>query len=192
MQQNVPAHKLFEYFEQDALSDRYQRLFGLAADEKLDSEGSGTVFDPFYKQHVEGKLFFSQRYLCFLSDELDRCTLVLPFRDVVNAEAMVSGTESRKSKATEASGEQDCNPIQPHMPAHTRTPTNTHTSTHPHAHTRTPAHPHPRTRTHPHAHPHTHTCTCTCTPPPTHPHTHTPTHARTPYATAGLSTSCRR
>lgn len=103
-QQQIPAHMLHDYFDKEAQSDRYQRLFGLAGDEKLDSEGSGTVFDPFYKEHVEGKLFFSRRYLCFLSDEADRCTLVLPFRDVLSAEAMAAGSESKKSKMTELNG----------------------------------------------------------------------------------------
>eukprot|EP00040_Diaphanoeca_grandis_P028179 m.162046 g.162046 ORF g.162046 m.162046 type:complete len:1168 (-) comp31261_c2_seq4:51-3554(-) len=103
-QQQVAAHKLHDYFVQQDISSRYQRLFGLPQEEQLDFQIAGVTWDPFYKDHVAGHLYFSKRYMCFMSDELDRCTLILPFRDVVKAETMNTGVTSRKKMAG-ASGE---------------------------------------------------------------------------------------
>ena len=72
-------------------SEHYQRLFSLPTEEVLEYEESGTVFDPSLKEHVEGTLYVSQKYMCFLATEPDRCTVILPFRDVVKAEPMDPG-----------------------------------------------------------------------------------------------------
>eukprot|EP00035_Acanthoeca_spectabilis_P023235 m.448424 g.448424 ORF g.448424 m.448424 type:complete len:1178 (-) comp19658_c0_seq1:29-3562(-) len=94
-QKSCPAHGLFQYFVDEAKSEHYQRLFQLPGDELLELEESGTIFDPSLKEHIEGTLYFSQRYMCFLASEPDRCTVILPFRDVVKAEPMDPGDGSR-------------------------------------------------------------------------------------------------
>eukprot|EP00036_Acanthoecidae_sp_10tr_P002775 CAMPEP_0182942334 /NCGR_PEP_ID=MMETSP0105_2-20130417/50496_1 /TAXON_ID=81532 ORGANISM="Acanthoeca-like sp., Strain 10tr" /NCGR_SAMPLE_ID=MMETSP0105_2 /ASSEMBLY_ACC=CAM_ASM_000205 /LENGTH=1191 /DNA_ID=CAMNT_0025082049 /DNA_START=232 /DNA_END=3808 /DNA_ORIENTATION=- len=90
-QKSCPAHGLFTYFVDASRSETYQRLFQLPGDEALEFEEPGTVFDPSLKEHVEGTVYISQRYMCFLSDEADACTLILPFRDIVKAEPMDPG-----------------------------------------------------------------------------------------------------
>jgi hypothetical protein len=44
-------------------------------------------------------VYVSQRYMCFLATEPDRCTVILPFRDVVKAEPMDPGEGSKASSS---------------------------------------------------------------------------------------------
>lgn len=34
------------------------------------------------QDHIYGRLFLSENYMCFISDEADECTVILPFREV--------------------------------------------------------------------------------------------------------------
>eukprot|EP00039_Didymoeca_costata_P001486 m.52855 g.52855 ORF g.52855 m.52855 type:complete len:1091 (-) comp10824_c0_seq1:50-3322(-) len=94
-QQVIPDYELKEYFMREARSEKYQSLFGLPQDEELISERRTTLFDPYFKEDVNGTLFMSSRYMCFTSDEEDRCSVVLPFREVAKAEAMDTGGSRR-------------------------------------------------------------------------------------------------
>ena len=98
-QQEIPDHQLKDYFAREARSEIYQGLFGLPQDEALDSERHTTVFDPYFKQHVPGTLYMSPGYMCFISDEIDRCTVVLPFREIHKAEEMDTGSARGKSRS---------------------------------------------------------------------------------------------
>eukprot|EP00041_Stephanoeca_diplocostata_P038942 m.1569281 g.1569281 ORF g.1569281 m.1569281 type:complete len:534 (+) comp25299_c0_seq8:204-1805(+) len=90
-QQDVPAHALRQYFHDEAESEMYQRLFQLSRTEELELQQPATVFDPSLKEHVNGRLYMSQNYMCFLANDADRCTVILPYRDVVKAEPMAQG-----------------------------------------------------------------------------------------------------
>lgn len=104
-QKEIPDHELKEFFQKEARSEQYQTLFGLPQNEELVSERHTTLFDPYYKEHVEGTMFMSPKYMCFLSDETDRCTVVLPFREVEKAELMDAGNAAGAArKATAAYG----------------------------------------------------------------------------------------
>lgn len=50
-----------------ALSDAYRLAFHLPATEKLDGRTEATLWTPYNKKAVWGKMFFSQSYLCFES-----------------------------------------------------------------------------------------------------------------------------
>jgi TBC1 domain family member 8/9 len=101
-QQEIPQHQLKDFFHRESRSDTYQSLFGLPQNEELISERHTTLFDPYYKEHVEGILFMSPKYMCFLSDETDRCTVVLPFREVEKAELMDAGNATGAARRSTA------------------------------------------------------------------------------------------
>lgn len=48
-----------------ALSEAYRLLFRLPVSEKLDGSTEATLWTPYNKTHVWGRIFISQNYICF-------------------------------------------------------------------------------------------------------------------------------
>lgn len=48
-----------------ALSEAYRLLFHLPVTEKLDGSTEATLWTPYNKTHVWGRIFISQNYVCF-------------------------------------------------------------------------------------------------------------------------------
>lgn len=66
---NVPKKPSFLKRDLDARahSEAYRIQFRLPAVEKLDGSIDATIWTPYNKRHVWGKIFLSQNYLCFES-----------------------------------------------------------------------------------------------------------------------------
>ncbi|XP_039293126.1 TBC1 domain family member 9 isoform X2 [Nilaparvata lugens] len=79
-----------------AQSDAYRLLFKLPTTERLDGSTDVTLFTPFNKSYVPGKLFLSQNYLCFDSRVQGLVSLVIPLRDM----SQVEKTDSDPSSVT--------------------------------------------------------------------------------------------
>lgn len=117
---DVPAHDLNQYYVEQARSEecvvlpgchssatapeplathrcprRYTELFRLPTDEALQSERGCSVWDPCYRQAVPGRLYLSKRYMCFASEVVDDCSLILPFRELLSAELTDVAQSSR-------------------------------------------------------------------------------------------------
>lgn len=65
-----------------AKNERYRMMFRLTQDERLDGHTDCTLWTPFAKTHVAGRLFISNNYVCFNSREEDLCRLIIPLREV--------------------------------------------------------------------------------------------------------------
>uniref|UniRef100_A0A1B6C1U8 Rab-GAP TBC domain-containing protein n=1 Tax=Clastoptera arizonana TaxID=38151 RepID=A0A1B6C1U8_9HEMI len=76
-----------------ALSEAYRLLFHLPAVEKLDGSTEATLWTPYNKTHVWGRMFISQNYLCFDSRVKSLVSVVIPLRDV----AQIERTENQAS-----------------------------------------------------------------------------------------------
>ncbi|CAG5132488.1 unnamed protein product [Candidula unifasciata] len=65
-----------------ARSERFRLAFRLPVTEKLDGDEECTLWTPYNKQHVWGRLYLSNNYICFTSRVKDLVTLIIPLRDV--------------------------------------------------------------------------------------------------------------
>ena len=66
---NVPKKPSFLKRDLDArqLSEAYRLAFHLPSNEKLDGCTDATIWTPYNKKTVWGKMYFSQNFLCFES-----------------------------------------------------------------------------------------------------------------------------
>lgn len=84
LSKNVPKKPSFLKRDLDARahSEAYRLLFRLPAAEKLDGSTDATLWTPYNKRHVWGRMFLSQNYLCFESRVKNLVSVVIPLRDV--------------------------------------------------------------------------------------------------------------
>ncbi|KAK7576494.1 hypothetical protein V9T40_012780 [Parthenolecanium corni] len=101
MSKNVPKSQSFLKRDLDAraVSEAYRLLFRLPGNEKLDGSIDATLFTPYNKKNVWGRIFLSQNYLCFDSRVKGLVSLIIPLRDVNLAEKVDNNfnPEIRKS-----------------------------------------------------------------------------------------------
>ncbi|XP_043273772.1 TBC1 domain family member 9 isoform X2 [Venturia canescens] len=92
LSKNVPKKPSFLKRDLDARahSEAYRIQFRLPATEKLDGSIDATLWTPYNKRHVWGKIFLSQNYLCFESRVRQMVSLVIPLREVKVAETVVN------------------------------------------------------------------------------------------------------
>ncbi|KAI2798993.1 TBC1 domain member 8B, partial [Blomia tropicalis] len=71
-----------------AMTENYKITFRLPLNEMLDGSLSCTLWTQFNKQHVWGKMYLSNNYICFESRVLSSLTLIIPLRDVRSVEKL--------------------------------------------------------------------------------------------------------
>ncbi|XP_033221070.1 TBC1 domain family member 9 isoform X2 [Belonocnema kinseyi] len=88
LSKNVPKKPSFLKRDLDARahSEAYRLQFRLPGNEKLDGCVDATLWTPYNKKHIWGKIFLSQNYLCFESRVKQEVSVVVPLRDVKRAE----------------------------------------------------------------------------------------------------------
>ncbi len=74
-----------------AMTENYKISFRLPLNELLDGSLPCTLWTPFNKQHVWGKMYLSNNYICFESRVLAQITLIIPLRDVRSVEKLDGG-----------------------------------------------------------------------------------------------------
>ncbi|XP_022667805.1 TBC1 domain family member 9B-like [Varroa jacobsoni] len=79
-----------------AQSESYRLRFRLSSDERLDGTIECSLFTPYDKKTVWGKLFFSSNYLCFDSRVRNLVRVIIPLRNVIMAEKTVLTFGSRQ------------------------------------------------------------------------------------------------
>lgn len=79
-----------------ALSETYRRIFRLPSKEKLDGFIPCTLFTPYNRQSVWGKLYLFDDYVCFTSKANipNQVTVIIPFREVTFIEKINNNTTS--------------------------------------------------------------------------------------------------
>ncbi|XP_029039760.1 TBC1 domain family member 9 isoform X2 [Osmia bicornis bicornis] len=84
LSKNVPKKRSFLKRDLDARahSEAYRLQFRLPGTEKLDGNIDATLWTPYNKRYVWGKIFLSQNYLCFESRVRGLVSLVIPLREV--------------------------------------------------------------------------------------------------------------
>ncbi|XP_012275102.1 TBC1 domain family member 9 [Orussus abietinus] len=84
LSKNVPKKPSFLKRDLDARahSEVYRLQFRLPACEKLDGSIDATLWTPYDKRNVWGKIFLSQNYMCFESRVKQLVGLVIPLREV--------------------------------------------------------------------------------------------------------------
>ncbi|XP_066586469.1 TBC1 domain family member 9 isoform X2 [Prorops nasuta] len=88
LSKNVPKKPSFLKRDLDARahSEAYRLQFRLPGTEKLDGSIDATLWTPYNKKYVWGKIFLSQNYLCFESRVKWVVSLVIPLREVRQVE----------------------------------------------------------------------------------------------------------
>ncbi|RWS27291.1 hypothetical protein B4U80_07050 [Leptotrombidium deliense] len=81
---NVPRKPSFLKRDLDArqMSEAYRTSFRLPANEKLDGTLPCTLWTPYNKQHIWGKMFLSNNYICFESRVRGLVSLIIPLREI--------------------------------------------------------------------------------------------------------------
>ncbi|XP_076233513.1 TBC1 domain family member 8/9 isoform X2 [Calliopsis andreniformis] len=84
LSKNVPKKPSFLKRDLDARahSEAYRLQFRLPGSEKLDGSIDATLWTPYNKRYVWGKIFLSQNYMCFESRVRGLVSLVIPLREV--------------------------------------------------------------------------------------------------------------
>ncbi|XP_034948646.1 TBC1 domain family member 9 [Chelonus insularis] len=84
LSKNVPKKPSFLKRDLDARahSEAYRLQFRLPGNEKLDGSIDATLWTPYNKRDVWGRIFLSQNYLCFESRVRQLVSLVIPLREV--------------------------------------------------------------------------------------------------------------
>ncbi|CAG5123664.1 unnamed protein product, partial [Candidula unifasciata] len=65
-----------------ARSEKFRLAFQLPVTEKLDSDMECTLWAPYNKQHIGGRLYISNNFMCFASKVADLVKVTIPLRDV--------------------------------------------------------------------------------------------------------------
>ncbi|XP_064601750.1 TBC1 domain family member 9B-like isoform X2 [Liolophura sinensis] len=69
-----------------ARSEIFRSAFRLPQEEKLDGDSECTLWTPYNKQHVWGRMYLSVNYLCFTSRVRRLVTVIIPLRDILLVE----------------------------------------------------------------------------------------------------------
>ncbi|OCT95254.1 hypothetical protein XELAEV_18012939mg [Xenopus laevis] len=83
-----PTHITKRDLEARAQNGHFQALFKLPRKEKLREVVECCLWTPFIRCHTAGKIYTSDRYLCFASKEDGLCNVVIPLKEVVSVEKM--------------------------------------------------------------------------------------------------------
>ncbi|KAK6638132.1 hypothetical protein RUM44_008557 [Polyplax serrata] len=94
LSKNIPEKSSFLKRDLDARahSEAYRLLFCLPATEKLDGSTDCTLWTPYNKRNVWGRMFLSQNYICFDSRVKYLVSLVIPLHHVLLAEKSDTNT----------------------------------------------------------------------------------------------------
>eukprot|EP00045_Choanoeca_perplexa_P014880 m.177881 g.177881 ORF g.177881 m.177881 type:complete len:1128 (+) comp16826_c0_seq2:75-3458(+) len=82
-ERDIPEDQLKDYYTELARTQEYQQLFRLPQDEHLVSLYNAQVVD---KEYVNGRLYLSQRYMCFTSTDNNDISIILPYREIASVE----------------------------------------------------------------------------------------------------------
>ncbi|GAB5569529.1 TBC1 domain family member 8 isoform X3 [Prionailurus iriomotensis] len=74
--------------EARAQNEFFRAFFRLPRQEKLHAVVDCSLWTPFSRCHTVGRMFTSDRYICFASKEDGCCNVILPLREVVSIEKM--------------------------------------------------------------------------------------------------------
>ncbi|XP_014472834.1 PREDICTED: TBC1 domain family member 9 isoform X4 [Dinoponera quadriceps] len=101
LSKNVPKKPSFLKRDLDARahSEAYRLQFRLPGTEKLDGSVDATLWTPYNKRYVWGKIYLSQNYLCFESRVRRVVSLVIPLREVT----LVEPAENQSSTGADKS-----------------------------------------------------------------------------------------
>ncbi|XP_054583976.1 TBC1 domain family member 8 [Eptesicus fuscus] len=74
--------------EARAQSELFRAVFRLPRRERLHAVRGCSLWTPFSRRHTAGRLFASDRYVCFASTEEGSCRVIIPLREVLSIEKM--------------------------------------------------------------------------------------------------------
>ncbi|XP_011329896.1 TBC1 domain family member 9 isoform X3 [Ooceraea biroi] len=101
LSKNVPKKPSFLKRDLDARahSEAYRLQFRLPGNEKLDGSVDATLWTPYNKRYVWGKIYLSQNYLCFDSRVRRQVSLVVPLREVTLVESAENQSNAGADKS---------------------------------------------------------------------------------------------